>query len=146
MLNYNLLGGPLFEEFGWRGFLQSRMQDMMPPWAATIVVGIMWTAWHWPLFIVHFVNATPTVFALTMVGMSMVMALPFNASGRAVTVAILMHAAFNASSRFVGPFFGNTPTRSSPSAELLLAISFLSLGIIIALATKGRMAAASSSC
>jgi uncharacterized protein len=141
MLNYNLLGGPLFEEFGWRGFLLSKLQAMMPPWAAAIGVGIMWTVWHWPLFIVHFVSAPPIVFALIEVGVSMIMALPFNASGRAVTVAILMHSAFNASSRFVGPFLGDTPIRSSPSAEVLLAISFLSLGIIIALVTKGRMAA-----
>ena len=26
MFNYNLLGGPLFEEFGWRGFLQARFR------------------------------------------------------------------------------------------------------------------------
>jgi membrane protease YdiL (CAAX protease family) len=30
MFNYNLLGGPLFEEFGWRGFLQAHLQKIMP--------------------------------------------------------------------------------------------------------------------
>jgi membrane protease YdiL (CAAX protease family) len=32
MFNYNLFGGPLFEEFGWRGYLQSHLQQMFPPW------------------------------------------------------------------------------------------------------------------
>ena len=40
MFNYNLLGGPLFEEFGWRGFLQARLQQAMPPWAAAICVAM----------------------------------------------------------------------------------------------------------
>jgi membrane protease YdiL (CAAX protease family) len=40
MFNYNLFGGPLFEEFGWRGFLQHQLQQVLPPW----IVGIMWAA------------------------------------------------------------------------------------------------------
>jgi membrane protease YdiL (CAAX protease family) len=37
MFNYNLLGGPLFEEFGWRGFLQARLQYSMQPWLAAML-------------------------------------------------------------------------------------------------------------
>jgi membrane protease YdiL (CAAX protease family) len=48
MFSYNLLGGPLFEEFGWRGFLQARLQQVMPPWVAAICVGVLWAAWHAP--------------------------------------------------------------------------------------------------
>ena len=51
MFNYNLLSGPLSEEFGWRGFLQPRVQEVLPPWAAAICVGIMWAGWHLPLFL-----------------------------------------------------------------------------------------------
>ena len=61
MFDYNLLGGPLFEEFGWRGFLQPRLQQLLPPWAATIAVGILWAAWHLPLFLVPWTSASPLV-------------------------------------------------------------------------------------
>ena len=44
MFNYNLFGGPIFEEFGWRGFLQSQLQEVLPPWIASSFVGIMWAA------------------------------------------------------------------------------------------------------
>jgi membrane protease YdiL (CAAX protease family) len=62
MFNYNLLGGPLFEEFGWRGFLQPRLQRVLPPWIAAISVGIMWAAWHLPLFLVGWSSASPLAF------------------------------------------------------------------------------------
>ena len=51
----------------------------------------------------------------------------------------LMHAAFNASSRFVAPFLGDTRTRSHPSAEALTARAFLLLGSALAITTRGRL-------
>jgi hypothetical protein len=67
------------------------------------------------------------------------MAFAFNASGRAVVVAILMHSAFNASSRFLPAFLGNTPTREHPPAEVLLGFSFLLLAAAVVAFTGGRL-------
>lgn len=140
MFNYNLLGGPLFEEFGWRGYLQSRLQEAVSPWIASICVGVMWAAWHWPLFLVHgWSSSAPPVFLLILVGLSMVMALGFNASEESVVVAILMHSAFNASPRFVDGYLGNVATRQRPSPELLIATSFLLVGALLAAVTHGRL-------
>ena len=95
MFNYNLLGGPLFEEFGWRGFLQVRLQREMAPWLAALCVGFMWAAWHLPLFLVSWSSASPFTYALIVVSLSPIMAYAFNSSGGSVLVAILMHSAFN---------------------------------------------------
>lgn len=141
MFNYNLLGGPLFEEFGWRGFLQSRLQQILPPWIAAVFVGVMWAAWHLPLFLVHgWSSASPAVFCLILIGVSLVIALGFNASGEAVVVVILMHSAFNASPRFLEGYLKGIPTREHPSAELLIAISFLLVGAVLSVATRGHLA------
>ena len=67
------------------------------------------------------------------------MAYAFNSSGRAVVVAILMHSAFNASSRFIGPFLDGTVTRERPSGEMLIAFAFLTLGVLAVLFTRGRL-------
>jgi membrane protease YdiL (CAAX protease family) len=139
LFNYNLFGGPLFEEFGWRGFLQSRLQQVLPPWIAAICVGMMWAAWHLPLFLVGFSSASPLVFTFILVGLSVIMAFAFNASGRAVVVAILMHSAFNASPGFLPAFLGSTPTREHPSAEVLIGFSFLLLAVAVAVFTGGRL-------
>jgi uncharacterized protein len=144
MFNYNLLGGPLFEEFGWRGFLQARLQEVMPPWIAAICVGLMWAAWHAPLFLIPWSSASPLIYLLIVVGATPLYAFAFNASGGAVLVAILMHAAFNASSRFLDPFLGDTPTHEHPSGELFIAFAFLAMGVLVVLLTRGRLKAGAS--
>lgn len=111
----------------------------MPPWVAAICVGVMWAAWHTPLFFVTWTSASPLSFLLIEIGASILMALALNSAGKAVLVTILMHAAFNASSRFIDPFLGQTPTRSRPSAEMLLAFAYLLVAAIVILFTHGRL-------
>jgi uncharacterized protein len=139
MFNYNLFGGPLFEEFGWRGFLQTRLQKAMTPWIAAICVGTLWAAWHVPLFLVHWSSASPLTYGLIVIGLSILMACAFNASGQSVVIAILMHSSFNASSRFLGPFLDDTPTREHPSGELLIAFAFLITASFLIVLTRGRL-------
>lgn len=139
MFNYNILGGPLFEEPGWRGFLQPRLEEMMSPWIAAVCVGLMWAAWHTPLFFVSWTSASPLSFLLIEVGVSILIAFAFHSSGNAVLVAILMHDTFNQSSRFIGPFLGDTPTRSHPSAEMLIAFAYLVMALIIVSLTRGQL-------
>lgn len=85
MFGYNLLGGPLFEQFGWRGFLLTRLQRFVAPWIAGICVGVLWAGWHLPLFLVDGWNTGPMfAFFLTCVGLAIVFTVPFNASGQSV--------------------------------------------------------------
>jgi len=37
-----LLGGPLQEEFGWRGFLLDRLQNKMSAVLSSMTVGVVW--------------------------------------------------------------------------------------------------------
>jgi len=45
-----ILGGPLGEEFGWRGFALPRLERHLHPTAAVVLIGLMWALWHLPLF------------------------------------------------------------------------------------------------
>jgi membrane protease YdiL (CAAX protease family) len=45
-----LLGGPLQEEFGWRGYALVRLQERWNALISSIFVGLIWGFWHLPLF------------------------------------------------------------------------------------------------
>lgn len=42
--------GPLSEEYGWRGFALKRLLKIVHPNLASLVVGLIWSLWHLPLF------------------------------------------------------------------------------------------------
>ncbi|MBD8501081.1 CPBP family intramembrane glutamic endopeptidase [Paenibacillus arenosi] len=45
-----LILGPLSEEYGWRGFALKRLLNMVSPNIASLIIGIVWSFWHLPLF------------------------------------------------------------------------------------------------
>ena len=76
---------------------------------------------------------------LIVIGVALLIAWGFNASGGAVLVAIMMHSAFNASSRFLDPFLRDTPTHEYPSEELFIAFAFLATAALVVVLTRGRL-------
>lgn len=104
LLNVFLFGG--VEEFGWRGFLQPQFQERLSVLSASLAVGVLWWAWHLPLFLGH-PNFTPDpaflVYYTTFVlGVSTVLGALVNITDGSVIPAVFMHAAVNLGSVFEG--------------------------------------------
>lgn len=53
LLTFNLVLGPLGEELGWRGFMQTRLQIEFGWLGAALAVGLVWWVWHLPLWLVE---------------------------------------------------------------------------------------------
>jgi len=47
-----IIGGPLFEEPGWTGFAQPRLQQMYGPLLGGLFLGGLWALWHLPGFLI----------------------------------------------------------------------------------------------
>jgi membrane protease YdiL (CAAX protease family) len=42
--------GPLSEEIGWRGYALDRLQTKWNALTSSLIIGLVWGLWHWPLF------------------------------------------------------------------------------------------------
>ncbi|MBI4784037.1 MAG: CPBP family intramembrane metalloprotease [Oscillatoriophycideae cyanobacterium NC_groundwater_1537_Pr4_S-0.65um_50_18] len=94
--------GGLFEENGWRGFALPLLLKRFNPLKATIVLGLLWGFWHFPVKynLFHdfglaggFVYLSAFTFRLTFV--SILMTYFWNRLGQTTILAIAMHGLIN---------------------------------------------------
>lgn len=102
--------GPLAEELGWRGYAMPKLLKRWTPVKASIILGIIWTFWHTPLF--WFPGATfPPAMEVSMITvllylfMTIAEAIIFTfvllRTRGSVLLAILFHLMLNASSNIL---------------------------------------------
>ena len=82
-----------WEELGWRGYALPRLLKRFSPLVASIGVGVLWAAWHIPLFMS---GELPWADAASLVLLSILFSAVFVRTKQSVLIAFLMHAAFNA--------------------------------------------------
>jgi len=92
--------GPLGEELGWRGYALPRLLNRWPPMVAGGVLGLVWTLWHIPAFLLSGIVSTPLSnlgwYALGTVGLSLLMTGLFVRTHGSVLVAgIVPHFVIN---------------------------------------------------
>jgi uncharacterized protein len=88
----------LFEEAGWRGYLQPELQARYRPWGAIVITGTAHAVWHIPVFLIPgagFGTLPFALFALFVLGLAVVQWWIYNRSGGSVLICGVMHAAFN---------------------------------------------------
>jgi len=131
------LGGPLNEEPGWRGFALPRLQARFGPVVGSLLLGILWAGWHIPLFFIHFVSVPIWAFAIILVTVSLFLTWGTNLAGFGVIVPVIIHAAFNTSSRLLAALCQEIPTRQPDLPFYLVAVA-TAAGMAILL-TRGRL-------
>ncbi len=93
-----LLGGPLGEEFGWRGYALPALQTRCGWRVSSLILGAAWGLWHLPLFFTAdtLQGRIPLLpFLLSSVALSVVFAWLFNRSRGSVLPALVLHTAVN---------------------------------------------------
>jgi membrane protease YdiL (CAAX protease family) len=144
---FTFFAGGALEEFGWRAFMQERLQARWGALAAAVAVGVAWALWHLPLHAAGYTFADDSflLFTAYLVGLAVVLAWLFNSTVGVLPVMVL-HAAHNMPG-FLAPAEGAETLPILDSAIPLLAGVWLALGALIALVhgTETLAAAARSS-
>jgi len=137
-----VVGGPLLEEPGWRGFALPRLQEAYGPLRGSLILGLLWVAWHLPMYLAPAfadVNgglslAGIAVFGLGALAFGLIMTWVFNHTGGSLILAVLLHTTLNAFQGVVNVLY---PGQFGSEVNGLIAFGVLALALVIA--TRGRL-------
>lgn len=98
-----LFFGPVPEELGWRGYALDRLQAKWSALTSSLVLGIAWALWHWPLFLINrsYQNSLGLgsleswLYLVAMIPESILMTWIYNHTQRSTLSAILFHFMIN---------------------------------------------------
>lgn len=117
---FTLLAVGIGEETGWRGFMLPALQKRYSPLVSSLLVGLAWAPWHFPMFLVGANDADPLTGLLTytvmMPFMSTAFTWLFNRSGGYLIPVMALHAMVNN---------GDKLFAESPYAAYLYPVLFL---------------------
>lgn len=85
----------LGEETGWRGLALPGLQKHFSPLASSLILGVIWAAWHVPLFGVEFQAPVIPAFLVSVLAASVVCTWLFNRSRGSLLPLPTFHAAVN---------------------------------------------------
>lgn len=110
-----LAGG--LEEFGWRGFAQTRLQERYSAVLVAAGIGLAWAAWHLPLFFLFEVPAYDasrfwTSYTVGLVFSSVILAWIYNVTGGSLLFPMLVHS------------LGNLPAVVAPVGPIGIAAEY----------------------
>lgn len=128
-----LVGGPIGEEFGWRGYLTPALTSRMNWRTASLLLGVIWGIWHLPLF---FMAGTPqatmgiAVYMVNILAGAVVFGWLFERSRESIVPCLVLHTSLNAWAGTLAII--PTETNSRPyllvtGLLMLLAVALLSM-------------------
>ncbi|MBS7619387.1 CPBP family intramembrane metalloprotease [Candidatus Bathyarchaeota archaeon] len=106
------LGGPLQEEFGWRGYALIRLQARYSALVSSVVLGVIWAIWHLPLNLMYLTGPQYQVgiawlssTVILFVFVSILFTWIYNNTGGSILATLIFHTMLNLSTYVVFPVF-----------------------------------------
>jgi uncharacterized protein len=151
LVAFGIIIPSIAEEPGWRGFALSRLQQRHEPIVASSILGTLHGLWHLPvLFTVNFgplplANIVP--FMLTAAFATFMYTWVYNRTGGSIMLAILLHAASNAASGWLGTLFKEARLAEPKlglggflaSTGWINVIAYGLVALLLVIATGGRL-------
>ncbi|NAZ84022.1 CPBP family intramembrane metalloprotease [Kineococcus sp. R8] len=145
MLALQLVTTALAEEPGWRDFALPRLQDRLGAVPGTVVLGLLWGAWHLPLFLTEWGGrdvgwTQPLLFVAACVPLSLVMTWVFNRTGQSVPLVMLLHAGINSTYSLLWPAVFPALDHDRDTLVVQLVATTVATAVLL-VATRGRLGA-----
>ena len=148
-----LIGGPLGEEFGWRGFALPYLQQKSGAAKASVLLGAVWGLWHLPLFLqAHTIHAQMglqllPLFVLGEIALATLMTWVYNKTGGSLLVAgVIMHNADNfwssvfiTDETFASAFQGGSQSQFDMRLYVIAVFVSVLAALVIFWATQQRL-------
>lgn len=93
-----ILGGPMNEELGWRGFALPKLQQSTSALTASLWIGSVWAIWHLPLFMADIPGYTLMPFYLywlNTLALAIIFTWLYNTGKGQLWLSVLLHTFFN---------------------------------------------------
>jgi membrane protease YdiL (CAAX protease family) len=135
----NILGGPLEEEFGWRGYLLPRLAARIGNLWATLAVGVIWATWHLPMMLAHVWGISFWYYLPLLTASAVFASLAYFATGRSILAPIIVHYVFNTCSTMLGTAFADQPLYRHRDVNEIVLISMVGTALLTITATRGRV-------
>jgi uncharacterized protein len=130
-----IVGGPLAEELGWRGFALDRLQARWGALSSSLLLGVIWGLWHLPLFLMKGTTQGEMglftlrfwLFMIQVLPLSVLFTWVFNNNRRSTLAAILMHFMTNSTITLIVELRHALPER----IEIIRAVVFVLAAVVV---------------
>lgn len=139
--------GPLAEEAGWRGYLLPVLQRRHSALTSSLLIGVVWTFWHFPMFWVPGAALPPQVapgpeaVALYLLGVgatSVIATTLYNSTGGSLFIAVLYHLSTNLWHQVLAPVFVGDPGQVWREQRALAIVANWMVALVLVLAFGWR--------
>ena len=133
--------GPLGEEAGWRGFLLPRLLGRYSPIVASLVLGLLWSAWHYPLYYnAAFASVGGTAkFTFDILCYSILLTVVWAHTRGSVFWAIILHWTINVTANVVAAVFPDIRPPADEARWLLAGSLAVVTAAVVALVGPRRL-------
>ncbi|MDT3437326.1 CPBP family intramembrane glutamic endopeptidase [Haloarcula sp. 1CSR25-25] len=134
MLVFMVVMGGGQEEFGWRGVALPALQDRFDALTSSVVIGVVWAAWHLPLFVLEigsYGDQPFPLYAILVVGFAIIFTWLFNNTDGSILLAMVLHGGINTASGLGGAFVSNLSGAGIPVLGAYAVPIWLIAGAIV---------------
>jgi membrane protease YdiL (CAAX protease family) len=137
------LFGPVSEEIGWRGFALERVQARWGAVKGSLVLGLIWSFWHLPLFFIPGSGQQLTgdpgimfpVYSGAVLGMTFIITWVYNNTNQSVWGANFFHFTLNFGTVMLIMFSDATDA----FAYKAMAVNYILMAVILVVVTRGQL-------